>query len=90
MSEKKAQLMVQISYLLLAYFALLMFVQAQWMLRYTYASLKNTFIIIDSILLAFLLLDTAYFINRERKKSQTSKIEQNETEQNEKEEEEAE
>ena len=73
MSEKKAQLMVQISYLLLAYFALLMFIQAQWMLRNTFASLKNTFIIVDSLLLAFLLFDTAYFIYSERKKSQALK-----------------
>ncbi|MHA1912134.1 MAG: hypothetical protein ACTSYA_10605 [Candidatus Kariarchaeaceae archaeon] len=80
MSERKAQLMIQISYLLLAYFALLMFIQAQWMLRNTFASLKSTFIIVDSILLAFLLFDTAYFINRERKKSQALKVETAEVE----------
>ena len=75
MSERKAQLMIQISYLVLAYFALIMFIQAQWMLRNTFASLKTTFIIVDSILFAFLVFDTIYFINRERKKSQALKIE---------------
>jgi hypothetical protein len=75
MSERKAQLMIQISYLVLAYFALIMFIQAQWMLRNTFASLKTTFIVVDSILFAFLVFDTIYFINRERKKSQALKIE---------------
>ena len=75
MTEKKTQLMIQISYLFLAYFALFMFVQAQWMLRNTFASLKSTFITIDLILLAFLLIDTGYFIYRERKRSQTLKNE---------------
>ncbi len=65
--------MIQISYLVLAYFALIMFIQAQWMLRNTYSSLKTTFIIVDSILFAFLVFDTLYFINRERKISQSLK-----------------
>ena len=80
MSDRRAQLMVQISYLLLAYFALIMFIQAKWMLRYTFSSLKETFIIIDIVLFTFLIADTIYFIFRERKRSQALKIEGTETE----------
>ena len=80
MSDRRAQLMVQISYLLLAYFALIMFIQAQWMLRDTFSSLKETFIIIDIVLFTFLIADTIYFIFREIKRSQALKIEATETE----------